>query len=195
MPEVYKLTLIGRDGQGNQWNNVLHYRATPGGGGASPWDEAGAFIDATAAQWVSSFLQLIPNDSELSFITARRVSAGGGQTAIRQFLLNGTEGSLEDVIGVGPMLRFITTAMGRGKQGRMFLPGLPVDSHLGNFLTAPYAAACTNFVGDLITPYTADGDTFVLTVFDRSTGADNEVIGGEVALKLGAQRKRMVPLF
>lgn len=196
--DIYELKLVGHDVDGNQWNNVLHYDCSDAAiVGTTEFEEAGDVINAWQTNNQPNFLRVLPNDTTFQYITCRRVIPTGGATSIALLNVMGTATTAEDTIGIGAVLRFIVDIAGRGHQGRMFIPGMPIGGHIKNFLAVGYTGDLvvlnTSLASALIGPVYAG--VYVQTILNRKLGTFRDVVDWGISIGVHCFRKRLLPRF
>lgn len=189
---IYSLKLVGRDGEGNEWNNVLHYNVV-GSDAVPPIFTAQRLITAWNLAHQSSFLACIPTTVVLRFVASRREL--GGPTALNFYpYIPGTRPGVSSTIVTGPQISYFSDSSTR-VVGKTFLPGIANGDVQDGVMSDDLVAAVQSFSSDLLTDLTLlpGADTAALTIFHRgAVPTSYDVIAAEVRPKLGVQRRRIL---
>lgn len=148
---------------------------------------------------LTPFLDCLPEDYDATSSRIRRVSSGGGPTAIMlaaDFAL--AEGSRTGNISsaqANPCLIFIGTT-DPGKTGRLFVPGVSEDDIDEMQLVGPLVTAMQTFIDVLVVGGTINGtaDTWQGCILRRNSMTGDVFDAGYVSPLIGTQRRRLRPV-
>lgn len=153
-------------------------------------------VGAPATSWMYHFRNCLSEDAYVSFVSARRVAATGGNADPQRFLpaafpgLQAFEAHAQQVAGC--IIWLSSTDM--DKTGRTFMPAVPE-----NFLeSSRWTSAGNTFYAAFITKFltgisTAEGGFFPV-IYDAAAKTGRLISDGYLSPKVGTQRRREVPL-
>jgi hypothetical protein len=197
--QVYEIVPSGILG-GQFVQNVLHCEVdetTP----QNPFIVASQIIEEFngAGQFVPTWLQMLPEDYKLTSLRVRRITDGGGPTAIATggalFAQDGDRSGAISSAQVCPLIIWVGID-DPDSTGRTFLPGVSEDDVDEMTLVAGLQTEMLNFVG-----YWKGGGTLPTSAFPwsgciykRATDVGDPIIGGYVSPLIGTQRRRLRPV-
>lgn len=193
MAHVYSIATSLHDLAGNFFQNVFHYQLTEAGV-ATPFGYADGLIDAWNLHCQADYLASFGNDVVHDFISAKRVTGGGGPSAQQTVALPGTDVQVSISAGMAADIAW-QTASPLNRPGHTYMPCIPTGQVQGDFLQGPYLGALGAFRDDLL-------DTLALTgglgnadfgVFSRKTSQFNKATVGQIKPKLTMLNKRTLP--
>lgn len=132
---VFALKLVGSDLQGNQWNNVLHYRTT-GASTNSGLTQAFEIISAWEGANQAQFLDCLASDVFLHFYSCRQVDVAGNPTAVtvKTPQEQGTRPTHVSAMAIGPQINMYA-ATGGARVGKQFMPGIASGDLIDSTIT------------------------------------------------------------
>lgn len=133
MPSVYQLVAGAIDAAGNYVENVYHFLLAEAGAG-TPYEYANALITAWVAGPGATLLGCLGSDYLLNNVTARKVTNGGGPTAVQNPNQNGSWASLTNASGLSVNMSWIPGA-GANRPGHTFVPGIPASEITGSTIS------------------------------------------------------------
>ncbi len=152
MPNTYELTTSLHNFAGDFMQNVFAYSLSEAGSG-TPFEYAKALCDQWAAIVLSDYMKLFGVDVLCDFISAKRITGGGGPSAV--LISTGTGGGAQDSVSAG--LAFDIqwqTGSGTNRPGHTYIGAPPNGSIDG---------------GQWQTGYKNDVDTFIATILNTLT--------------------------
>lgn len=149
----------------------------------------GAFIDL--------YLLCLPNDYRATSIRVRRISTGGGPTAIQLAAqMHTSEGGRTGQISsaqVSPLMIWIPSSE-QSKVGKTFLPGCSEDDIEEMALSSDLLDAMQTFIDYCDGVITGAFASFQLCVLRRTTMTGDPVEFGRVSPLIATQRRRLRPV-
>lgn len=196
--DIVEQTITGKT-NGNFWQNVIHWDCTTSGT-PSKFDIAKAMNNAWAANVMSDWLEVMPEDSFLSSVRARVLTTGGGPAHTLTNGVAGNGGAREGATqsaSVGATLIFPSVDAGNVHIGKIFLPGAVSEDLLNGVFQPTYLGLCQVLIDTLMANVTMLGPaagTARYKIFQRSTEIMFTPDGGYVSPRIGTQRRRLSPV-
>lgn len=152
-----------------------------------------------APDWPLNLAACLAEDCFISSMRARRVSAGGGNTAVRVFATDDYPGSFGgecEPQQVAGCVIWVSSSLSVQATGRTFLPGVSESATENARFNAAYLAAVQAWVDGWIAGVAVTGFTagMFMSIFNRVTLAAHTISYGYVSPKVGTQRRRLVPV-
>lgn len=197
--ETYQAVLTGNI-SGQYVQTVTHWNVD-NSGSVDPYTMAEDIANGLggASGWIDLLMAVTPAGYTATSVRVRRVSAGGGPTAIKlgptftDFTGDRT-GAIQSY-QANPVVIWITTP-NPAKVGKIFIPGLSeTDADAGAY-TSGFATAVGSFITGSIAVFNtpSSGDPYQLVVWRRQTSAANDVTAGRLSPMIGIQRRRALPV-
>lgn len=189
---VYSLKLVGRDGIGNEWNNVLHYSVV-GADAVSPIQTAFRLRAAWTTAVQATFLGCLAEDIVLRYIASRRELGGATHLYTVPNPNSGLRPGSSASLVMGPQISFFSDSSTKSV-GKQFLPGISLQDVQDGEASATLISAVSDYLDALLPQLTlAPGtDTAVLTIFNRSGPTSYDVVVAEQRPKMGIQSRRIL---
>ena len=154
-----------------------------------------ALVDALGP--VMTFLDCLPEDYKASSIRSRRVSAGGGPTAVRlASTWDNSTGSRTGHISssqANPLVIWIPTVT-PNKVGKTFLPGVSEDDIDEMQLSSVLITAIESFIAAMTTPQALSADSMQGSILRKTTHVGDIIDAGRISPLIGTQRRRLHPV-
>jgi len=196
MPAVYELLTACHDFAGNFIQNVFHYQLTEAGT-ATPYE----YAKALANKWFASptftdFLALLGGDVVVDFITARKITGGGGPSATVIVNAVGTGGANSVCSAVAADVAW-QAANATNRPGHTFISSFPDGALQSGTWQNAFAGNVTTWIGDMLAVLTLAGALGTATFghFTRKTQAFDAQKSGELKPKPTALNKRTLPII
>jgi hypothetical protein len=152
---------------------------------------------AAAGEFVEKFTDCLPTDYIATSVRVRRVSAGGGPTAIvLQATMSQAAGQRTGQISsaqVSPLVILIPT-VNQNRTGRIFLPGVSEDDIDQMVLVGALVTAMQALVTYMLAGTSIPTGTVVYGVFRRALLLTDPLAAGYVSPLIGTQRRRLRPV-
>lgn len=164
-----------------------------------PYDAAVAIADQfiAANEFVTKFTNCLPVDYNCTSIRVRRVSAGGGPTAIRlQGAMDQSEGQRTGNISsaqVCPLIIIIPTTA-PSKTGRIFMPGVSEDDIDQMALTPGLIGELEALISYMNAGTSTAAGVVVFGVLRRALALVDPWSAGYISPLIGTQRRRLRPV-
>lgn len=192
--DTYQLNVL-TSASGQFAENVLHYSKATSAPDTDPFTIAKSIITQWQSHAENDFLACIPNDSNLIGFKCKRINNGGGPTAVVPDGANGTFGGSTIITSSAACLLFAYSNGTRFFAGRLFLPFLGDGAYAGNEPQTGYETAVGVFNTVLGTALTVSGVAYSQVIWSRKHVTAYTITGREISLKVGTQRKRLVPIM
>jgi len=197
--EVYEAVLTGNL-SGQYVQTVTHWQVD-NSGSIAPYLMAQDLAESIsgASGWVDLLMAITPAGYTASSIRVRRVSAGGGPTAIvlgPSFTdAAGDRTGAIQTFSANPCIVWLPQTQ-PGKVGKLFVCGLSETDADAGVYTAGYISAVASFIAGSIVPFTTltSGDTYELVIWRRATSTTSDIIAGRLSPKVGLQKRRSLPI-
>jgi|SRR3990172_7723265 len=197
--EVYEAVLTGNL-SGQYCQTVTHWQVN-NAGDLHSYDMALDLAESIsgASGWADLLMAVTPAGYTATSIRVRRVSAGGGPTAIvlgPSFTdaVGDRTGSIQ-TFSANPVIVWIPQT-NPGKVGKLFICGLSeTDADAGAY-TAGFITATDAFIAGTLVPFTTlgSGDTYEMVIWRRATSSTSDIIAGRLSPKVGLQKRRSLPV-
>lgn len=190
--EAYKLT-IGGIHFGAWMQNELYY-LFDNDDATSPLTLAKACVDQWFSDVESDWLGCCPESYGIQWLSARRASAGGGPSWVREFpggTETGTLGTHANDLAVSPIIK-LYVASGTNTQGRIFMPTPGIDQLVNNVYASDYTDAIDTLIGS-VQSYGSPGAIFNLAVFSPKLQLFVPVVDLNLSRIIGNIRRRRTP--
>lgn len=195
MSAIYEVKTWLHNQVGNFFQNTFHYDH-PESAAVSPWQHAKNLATQWITDVVGDYLKLMGTDVVFDFLTARKVSGGGGPTATEIVNLVGTGGALSMSAGLCADIQWICQNP-NNRMGHCYIGGVPDGALFGDIWQIPFPADCGTFIttilANLVLPM-ADGSA-VFGTYTKKTGVIHTNEAGELRPKPTCLNKRTVPVF
>jgi len=152
-----------------------------------------------ASGWIDALMSVCPAGYTATSVRVRRVSAGGGNTAI--VLGPAFTDSVGDRTGAiqtfnaNPCVVWLTTHL-PNRPGKTFIPGLSeTDADAGTYASG-FVTAIDAFITASIAVFNTlgAGDPYQMAIFRRATGQVSDVTAGRLSPMIGTQGRRRQPV-
>jgi hypothetical protein len=195
MSAVYELKTWLHNLSGNFFQNVFHYDH-PESASISPWAHAKNLITAWATNIQPSYLAILGADVLLDFITARRVTGGGGPSATTVANASGTGAADSISAGLAIDVAWINSAP-TNRLGHTYICCNPQGVLDGDQWNNGYVTDVDTWISDQSTNLVLGGGdgNAVFGMFTRKTALIHANISGEVRPKPTLLNKRTTPIF
>ena len=146
---------------------------------------------------LKKYVSCLPSDYKGSSLRVRRVSAGGGPTAVAlASTWEDQNGNREGIISsaqANPLIIWIPTVT-PNKVGKTFLPGVSEDDIDEMMLTDDLITAINYFITAMTTDIALSADTIQGSILRRATHVGDIIDAGRISPLIGTQRKRLHPV-
>lgn len=197
MPNVYQLTISG-NAAGQFMQTILHFRLSEAGTN-TPFSWARHCIDEFVSNLQADFVAPLCQEYNMTSYRCRRVTGGGGPTAIKTLgpgvVVGGRAGTLGET-ALACVIDFPAVVNAKNVTGKIFMAPINGDDITDNLFATTLTNDVATFGGDLLTPITmASGfGTMTYTIFNRAHGVDGLPLGSYVSPVPGTQRRRLHPI-
>lgn len=186
--DVFRLSVVGRFGLGQQFVNVFHYEQTDTVVG----NPAEALAAEFSSQALPSYLSLIPSSNVVDTVEVRQVTGTP---------LNAFDNPINDPGGlsgeqlppqVAPLISWRTALVGRRNRGRTYIPAPTEPQQVAGTLIATYVTAMETFIDDvqsLVNALTST-ENFHLGIFHSDDSTITPTTEGIPRTELATQRRR-----
>jgi hypothetical protein len=192
--DTYALSILTA-AAGQFAENVLHYTKATSATDSDPFTTANSLI----TQWVShneaNFLACLPTDAAVSGFKCKRINNGGGPTAVVVQGDNGTGEAETSLTSAGACLIFPYSNGTRFFAGRMFMPFAWDGAYVQNEPDETYKTNVQTFLTGLATALVVTAVNYALTVWSKKHTTNYAIVGKDVSLKVGTQRRRLTPIM
>lgn len=195
MTATYELATTFHNFAGDFFQNTFAYELSEAGS-ASPFEYADALITAWLAGPQTDYLSLMGIDCLFDFISAKKITAGGGPTATQ--IVGNTGGMVGKSVSSGVALDIAwQTASGTNRPGHSFITGGDDTALDGGQWQSAYLNLADNFIGAMLTPLTLAGGlgTAHFGVYSRKLAVFNEAKHGIKKPKPTMMNKRTMPVL
>jgi len=190
--EAYKLTIGGL--QFGAWMQNEMYYLFDNGAATDPWTVAKNLCNDWYSHNAVSWLGCMPASYGMQWLSAIRVSAGGGKTWLREFpggTVLGTLGTHPSSLSTAPIIKLFP-AMGVNTQGRLFLPA-PGEGYLvDNVYQSAYISAVNTLIGNIVS-FTVSGRTWALGIHSPKLANTYSVSAAALGSIIGNIGRRRTP--
>ena len=148
-------------------------------------------------QLIKKYLNCLPEDYKGSSMRCRRVSAGGGPTAVAlasewESQVGGRTGHISS-IQANPLIIWIPTVT-PNKVGKTFMPGVSEADIDEMLLSADLITAYNDFIEYFTNPISLSADTIQGSVLRKATHVGDIIDAGRISPVIGTQRRRLHPV-
>jgi len=205
MSQIFNL-VAAWSGVGQLFENVLHYQVEETGT-HSPEDYANGLIEAWKTAVLPDWQDCISTDVELVSLRSKRISGAGSTTVIQAYASGtypGTIGASIDNTALAGILEFpyfappsVAFPSGRTNIGKIFVGGMPDSATTQNTINSTERTLLTTLMNTIVVPITigVPAVTATYVVYNRSTKTAHVPVGKSIALKIGIQKRRLIPVF
>jgi hypothetical protein len=196
MAHVYQLVTYCHSGGGNFFQNVFHYELSEAGSGVSPFN----YADALNSTWITnvepSYVDLFGNDVILDFISAKRITGGGGPTASRIRATNGTAAVISSTSGASMDIQW-QTASPLNRPGHTYMCSFPYNWLQGDQFSGSAIAKVATFITAItaVLPLAGALGDAVFQIFTRKTDTGYTVDSGLLRPKPTVMGRRLLPVI
>ena len=187
---------------------VNHWKADDAGLTGNPFLDAENLIASLAddsagpgAGWATRLAELLADECFVSAIRARKVSGGGGPTAVRLFTPIEFPGSFGGDLGAYQTAGSVNWACASGdaRQGRNRIPGVSEDALIDNRFQTNYQGGIVALVDEVLAGFQESATLWNMVIRTVIAGAPptidfEDVIGGYLAPTPGHIKTRRVPV-
>lgn len=182
---------------GQFFQNVMHYKLSESGA-SNPAAWAAALITAWETSVRAKWLDCQTSTAEMRSLKAKRVTGGGGPTAITLYgaaVHNGTRGTTCSTTAEAAIMEFPVNLNGKNVTGKIFLAGIDDADILNNTFDAPFLTPFNALKTQILTALTLAGGlgTATFTIFNKATQTDTIPTFGAIGLTVGTQKRRLHP--
>lgn len=197
--ETYEAVLTGNL-SGQYVQTITHWNVD-NAGSADPYTMAKDIADGLsgASGWIDLLMAVTPTGYTASSVRVRRVSTGGGPTAIvlgAAFVdSQGDRTGAIQSFQANPCVIWITTPR-PAKVGKIYIPGLSeTDADAGAYASG-FVTAVNSFITASIAVFNTpdSGDPYQLAIFRRTLGLADDVTAGRLSPKIAIQKRRALPV-
>lgn len=195
--EVYEWILSGAiAGEFVQTVQHVQIDSSPGN---TPYQTAKAIAEAMVATdgLIETYLQCVPEGYQASSIRVRRVSTGGGPTAVilaADFNLSqGARVGAISSLQANPLIIWVPVA-GTNITGRLFIQGVSEEDIDNMMLTGDLINNIQSFMDLYVSSNTSADGSFQGCIFNRTTHTGTLILAGRISPLIGTQRKRLHPV-
>lgn len=198
MASIYSM-VIGWRGAGQIWENVLHYQVDESGG-ARPEQYASALITAWRTSVLSDWLDCLSEQANMVSQKCKKVTAPGSVTSIEAFADGVHQGTIAgdlDITAEAGILEFPYHSATRTAIAKIFVAGLPENSVVNNEIQSAERALLLTLANAITVPITTAAPIATATYvgYNRVTKVGTIPESHAVAIKVGIQRRRLLPTF
>lgn len=191
---LYRLDIRGNLA-GQYRENVLHFQGT-GITPIAPWTDAKEVLVSFDANYLASWLGVLPPDYQVDALVCRQVGPIPGSYSIFDYVdgeqvgQRGAEAASEQLC---PCVTLIPT-LGVKSAGRVFLPAVDKSDIQANVPTGGYKTAVTNLFNALIAGNSFLGGNLALCIYSRKLNTASAISTFQLSPVLGYQRRRATPV-
>lgn len=187
--DIYKASLVGAFGTGQQFVNTLHYRQVLVGL-ANPVEELAAQIEAIV---LPELVQILPNPYIVFTVEIRQVTGSPLEGTDLPVNAQGVVTGDPLPSQVCPLVSWRTGLLGRANRGRMYLPAPVEGAQVAGQLSTTFMANVQTVADSMLSLSVLGDEAFIAVIYS----ADNNPTGlpittAVVRQDLATQRRRRI---
>jgi hypothetical protein len=190
--QLYEISINQHDQSGNFFMSRLMYAITESGN-EDFWKLANDFIAAWSLANETAWLKLQGADVVLDYYKCKRVTGGGGPSALKIVATTGGDLSPCCSAGLCADLQLQNTNISN-RPGHTYIGGVPSGSILGDQWQAAFVINVNALITKLLTPVVIAGSNGVLSILYKKLKSWTSVTHGQLSPKPTLLNKRTVPL-
>jgi hypothetical protein len=190
---TYALNTWLHNGRGNFFQNVFHYSVDDSALN-DPFKSARDLCDAWATGLKAKYLAMFGMDVRLDFLSARKVSTGGGPSATK--IMGDAGAQLVESISTAlaaDIVWIVNAATHRF--ARSFIGGFSIDSILQDVWTPAFSGEVALFIAEMLKPLAVGATNAIFGLFSRKTQNFSPATDGQLRLKPTGMNKRTTPII